>query len=117
MCSAKRHRGSILSLLLMLVMIFNITGTTLFVHSHDIDGVSIVHSHPYTGIPTSHSHTSSHATLIARIAAADMLISEPLTLLSSNPKIEAKSPRLELHLRSAWCTAQPQLRAPPMALA
>lgn len=101
----------------MLVMVFNIAGTTLFVHSHDIDGVSIVHSHPYTGLPTSHSHSSSHANLIARLASADMLLAEPLTLSTSNTEIEAKSPCFRVYLSSVWCAAQQQLRAPPMALA
>ena len=117
MYSAKQHKSSILSLLLMLVMVFNIAGTTLFVHSHDIDGVSIVHSHPYTGLPTSHSHSSSHANLIARLASVDMLLAEPLTLSTSNTEIEAKSPCLRVYLSSVWCAAQQQLRAPPMALA
>lgn len=117
MAGAKQHRHSVLSLILMLVMTFNIAGTTLFVHSHNIDGVSIVHSHPYTGIPTSHSHTSSHASLIARLAAMDILLAEPLTMSASCLELQRDSRYAEIHFSNVWSAAQQQLRAPPVAIA
>ena len=117
MCSAKRHKGGILSLLLMLVMIFNIAGTTLFVHSHNIDGVSIVHSHPYTGLPTSHSHTTSHAGLIARLATTDMLISEPISVAASSLDLHSDKAVIEYRPSDVLCASLNLLRAPPTSVA
>lgn len=117
MRSAKRHRNSILSLLLMLVMIFNIAGTTLFVHSHDIGGISIVHSHPYAGLPTSHTHTSSHAGLIARLAAVDMLLAEPLAITASILELHSATLCVDVEFHDTWCAASTLLRAPPFVVA
>ena len=101
----------------MLVMVFNIAGTTLFVHSHDIDGISIVHSHPYAGLPTSHTHTSSHAGLIARLASVDMLLAEPLSISASSLELHSTTLCVEIEFRDAWSVASQQLRAPPFVVA
>lgn len=115
MCKKSSDKSLIFSLLLMVVMVFNITTTTLFVHSHNIDGRDIVHSHPYTGAATSHSHSSAHADLISRIASPEMLAAAP----------EAPSFEPIARLNDGYCDVAPQLiaiaipslalRAPPCA--
>ena len=58
----ERRRVSI-SVLMLAVLLFNVTATTLFIHSHDIEGTEIVHSHPYSDT-AAHSHTRSHILLL-----------------------------------------------------
>lgn len=57
----------------LLVIMFWLGGTTLFVHSHIINGQDIVHSHPYTGSADDHSHSTDSVMQISRIANVDML--------------------------------------------
>lgn len=69
----QRRVQYILATLHLLVIIFWLGGTTLFVHSHIIDGQDIVHSHPYTGSADDHSHSTDSVLQISRIANVDML--------------------------------------------
>jgi hypothetical protein len=48
--------------------------TTLFYHSHWVDGMTIHHSHPYTGMPEDHSHTRNDLILIDLISGAGYVI-------------------------------------------
>ncbi|MBR2429737.1 MAG: hypothetical protein IKB15_07185 [Alistipes sp.] len=66
----------IIAALHLAVIIFWLGGTTLFIHSHIIDGVDIVHSHPYAGSADDHSHTADNVLQISRMANVDMLIGE-----------------------------------------
>lgn len=56
----KGYKRAAYSLVMLVVLAFNTTATTLFIHSHIIDGKEVVHSHPYSGPVTSHSHTKGH---------------------------------------------------------
>ena len=47
--------------LMLAVLLFNMTATTFFLHSHTIEGWKIVHSHPYSDT-AAHSHTRRLAT-------------------------------------------------------
>lgn len=69
----KRARH-IFAALHLLVIIFWLGGTTLFVHSHDIDGKGIVHSHPYAGDADDHSHTPGDCQQIQRLANLDFVV-------------------------------------------
>lgn len=57
----------------LLVIIFWLGGTTLFVHRHDINGKGIVHSHPYAGDAKDHRHTTPDILQIQRIANLDII--------------------------------------------
>lgn len=58
----ERRRG-FFGVLMLAVLLFNITATTFFIHSHNIEGQRIVHSHPYSDT-SAHSHTRSHILLL-----------------------------------------------------
>lgn len=70
----ERRRG-LFSVLMLALLLFNVTATTLFVHSHNIEGTEIVHSHPYN--PSSaHTHTRGHILLFNNAPIHDALIVE-----------------------------------------
>jgi hypothetical protein len=71
----KRARH-IFAALQLLVIFFWLGGTTLFVHSHNIDGKGIVHSHPYDGDADEHGHSADNILQIQRLANLDILNSE-----------------------------------------
>lgn len=52
-------------------MLFHLCSSTLFIHSHIIDGNKITHSHIFAGPVTEHSHTSSSADSIDRATYFD----------------------------------------------
>lgn len=70
----ERRRG-LFGVLMLAVLLFNVTATTLFIHSHNIEGTEIVHSHPYN--PSSaHSHTRGHILLLNDASIHDAIIVE-----------------------------------------
>lgn len=108
------QRQRIISLLLLLTIGFYLGGSTLFIHSHDINGINIVHSHPFSGNPSSHSHSGSSVDTISRLQNTDGTIAESITISDNTTFIELrKSTELTLDV----CTAESSLyllRAPPM---
>ena len=60
---------------MLAVLLFNVTATTLFIHSHDIEGKEVVHSHPYNH-SGAHSHTRGHILLLNDASIHDALIVE-----------------------------------------
>ena len=70
----ERRRVSI-SVLMLAVLLFNVTATTLFIHSHDIEGTEIVHSHPYNP-SNAHSHTRGHILILSNSLNHDAPIVE-----------------------------------------
>ena len=72
----ERRRG-LFGALMLAVLLFNVTATTLFIHSHDIEGREIVHSHPYN--PSSaHSHTRGHILILNNVFDHDALAVETM---------------------------------------
>ena len=69
----ERRRG-LFGALMFAVLLFNVTATTLFIHSHNIEGTEIVHSHPYH--TSAHSHTRGHILLLNDAPIHDALIVE-----------------------------------------
>lgn len=53
-------RRMLFSIIMLAVLAFNTAASTLFIHSHIIDGKEVVHSHPYSGPVSSHTHSKSH---------------------------------------------------------
>ncbi len=99
-------------MLMLAVLLFNVTATTLFIHSHTIEGTEIVHSHPYN--PSSaHSHTRGHILLLNDASIHDALIvesvacCEPYTTEIASTEERLYSPIIER--TSLHCS----LRAPP----
>jgi hypothetical protein len=108
-------KRNIFSFTLLLLAIFNIVSTTLFIHSHRINETTIAHSHPFAGRPDSHHHSSASLNFIARQVISEMLIAET-TLLNfvgnyteyvQSTAVVAADTRLQVD--------QTSLRAPPVA--
>ena len=66
-----RLRERIISFVLLLIVGLYVGGSTLFIHTHTVDGRSIVHSHPFSGAPTSHSHSAASFDTISRLTNSD----------------------------------------------
>ena len=109
---AIERRRVFISVLMLAVLLFNVTATTLFIHSHDIEGTEIVHSHPYNP-SNAHSHTRGHililsnslnhdAPIIETTASCEVFLTEVRILHE-----ETISPAIE---PTSLCFA---LRAPP----
>ena len=73
----ERRRG-FYGVLMLAVLLFNVTATTFFIHSHNIEGWKIVHSHPYSDSSSTHSHTRSHILLLNNALHHDALVAEPV---------------------------------------
>ena len=54
------YKRVLFSIIMLAVLTFNAAASTLFIHSHIIDGKEVVHSHPYSGPVSSHTHSKSH---------------------------------------------------------
>ena len=109
----RQFRQQIISYLLLLTIGFYLGGSTLFVHSHNIDGIKIVHSHPFSGNPSSHSHSSSSVDTVSRLQYADGVAAECLTIADDYTLVEQLR---TTSLTSDICTAELSLyllRAPP----
>ena len=65
------RRERIISFVLLLIIGLYVGGSTLFIHTHTVDGRSIVHSHPFSGTPASHSHTATSFDTISRLTNSD----------------------------------------------
>ena len=109
---AIERRRVFISVLMLAVLLFNVTATTLFIHSHDIEGTEIVHSHPYNP-SNAHSHTRGHililrnslnhdAPVVETTASCEVFLTEVRILHE-----ETISPAIE---PTSLCFA---LRAPP----
>ena len=70
----ERRRG-LFGALMLAVLLFNVMATTLFIHSHNIEGKEVVHSHPYNPA-SAHSHTRGHILLLNDAPIHDALIAE-----------------------------------------
>lgn len=66
-----RLRERIISFVLLLTIALYVGSSTLFVHTHTVDGRSIAHSHPFSGAPTSHSHSAASFDTISRLTNND----------------------------------------------
>lgn len=64
-------RRVFLGWVLLIQVLFHLCSSTLFIHSHIIDGNKITHSHIFAGPVTEHSHTSSSADSIERATHYD----------------------------------------------
>lgn len=64
--------------MLLLVMLFSIASSTLYIHSHIYKGHEIVHSHPTS--TTSHSHSDSSFDTINRINTTESTSVEVATI-------------------------------------
>ncbi|MBR5822366.1 MAG: hypothetical protein IKY51_05935 [Alistipes sp.] len=66
-----RSRERIISFVLLLTIGLYLGGSTLFIHTHTVNGRSIVHSHPFSGTPASHSHSTTSFDTISRLTNSD----------------------------------------------
>ena len=110
----RQFRQQIISYLLLLTIGFYLGGSTLFVHSHNIDGIKIVHSHPFSGNPASHSHSSTSVDTISRLQNTYGVVAESITVTDNATFIEQSR---AISITLDICTAETSLsllRAPPV---
>ena len=98
---------------MMLVMGIYLASSTLFIHCHTINGISVVHSHPFMGSSTAHTHSDSSVDTIYRLTTPSALVADStieipytsLTIATSESSVREAAHAAEhtLHL----------LRAPP----
>lgn len=69
-------RGIISSILMLVVLLLNLTATTLFIHSHYVDGQKITHSHLYAGSASEHSHSKSQILYLDNSLHCDAVLAE-----------------------------------------
>ena len=108
-----RRRERIISFVLLLIIGLYIGGSTLFIHTHTVDGRDVVHSHPYSGTPTSHSHSSSSFDTISRLANSDYVA---VSSLSVEPCITTQTntaKTIYCELYNSADSSLYSLRAPP----
>ena len=74
------RKERIIAFLLLLTIGLYLGGSTLFIHSHNIEGRSIVHSHPFSGTPASHSHSATSFDTISRLAGSDYIAASILSV-------------------------------------
>lgn len=109
---AKRN---IFNLMLLVVVMFNLTSTTLFLHRHQIDERIIVHSHPFSGSPESHSHSTSSLDIIARQAISEALAITTFTIEQCDDFVEFVAAIPSSYNAISQSVSGESLRAPPVA--
>ena len=109
------HKRDIFSLLLLVLVLFNIGSSTLFIHEHNIQGHVIAHSHPFSHNPESHSHSLSQLDLISRTSRAEMVLSESLVFEPCDIVLEVMLATCELSHYQLRSQSVASLRAPPVA--
>lgn len=115
MVIVRNDKRSIFSFIMLLLILFNIGSTSLFVHSHTIEGDIIAHSHPFSGNPESHSHSLASLDIISRMVRGEMLLGEGLTMdVSCLCRTINLSDETYVFYSSVDYTSS-QLRAPPVA--
>lgn len=61
---------------MLAVLLLNLTATTLFIHSHYVDGQKVTHSHFYAGPAAEHSHSKSHILYLDDSLQCDATVAE-----------------------------------------
>lgn len=61
---------------MLAVLLLNLTATTLFIHSHYVDGKKVTHSHFYAGPAAEHSHSKSHILYLDDSLQCDATVAE-----------------------------------------
>ena len=75
-----RSRERIISFVLLLIIGLYVGGSTLFIHTHNVEGRNIVHSHPFSGTPTSHSHSATSFDTISRLTNSDYVVDSTISV-------------------------------------
>ena len=69
-------RDIISSIVMLVVLLLNLTATTLFIHSHYVDGQKVTHSHFYAGSDSEHSHSKSQILYLDNSLHCDAVLAE-----------------------------------------
>ena len=111
----KQTARKILTIIGLLLFSCYYAGTTLFTHTHTVDGKQIVHSHfSLGGNGKSHTHTKAEIQLIATLSSFTAVVVATIALREVDRKLLGTviSPILTRKSTSAHrCTS---LRAPPI---
>ncbi|MBO5901763.1 MAG: hypothetical protein J6Q36_05045 [Alistipes sp.] len=109
------RKRDIFSLLLLMLVLFNIGSSTLFIHEHNIEGHIVAHSHPFANSPESHSHSLAQLELISRTSRAEMVFAESLVFEPCDIVLEVMLATCELNHYQLRSLSVASLRAPPVA--
>ncbi len=105
-------KNQILGVLLLFSFLAYNSGTTLFQHTHIVDGVEVTHSHPYQ--PSNHhSHSSSAITAIGLIGNGVIALTTAIIAFCCFRHITAIYGTFSDYIRVYNGTRHAQLRAPP----
>lgn len=107
------RRGFISSIVLGVVLLLNLTATTLFIHSHYIDGYKITHSHFYCGTPSEHSHSKSQILYLDNSLHCDATLAEVVRCDNVTTLAHIIDYKPLLAEASEPCCVVVSLRAPP----
>ena len=101
--------------MLLVLVLFNIGSSTLFIHQHNIEGHIVAHSHPFSHNPESHSHSLAQLDLISRTSRAEMVIADSLVFEPCDLVLEIMLATCELSHYQLRSQSVASLRAPPVA--
>ena len=100
---------------MLVLVLFNIGSSTLFIHQHNIEGHIVAHSHPFSHNPESHSHSLAQLDLISRTSRAEMVIADSLVFEPCDLVLEIMLATCELSHYQLRSQSVASLRAPPVA--
>lgn len=106
-------KNQILGIFLLLSFIAYNSGSTLFEHSHIIDGRKITHSHPYQS-DTNHEHSESSLLVLSLISNCVIAITIAIFAFQCFLIITATYQVLNEKIRLISDKLYLQLRAPPV---
>lgn len=95
------------------MLLLNLTATTLFIHSHYIDGQKITHSHFYTGSASEHSHSKSQILYLDDSLQCDAVLAEVVRCDNVTTLAQLIDYKPLLTEVSEPCCVVVSLRAPP----
>ncbi len=111
-----RQRERFMGVMLMLVVAVYLASSTLFIHSHTIDGIVVVHSHPFLGNSAAHTHSDSSVDTIYRLTMPNAMTADSIVTVAYTTLTVAAA---ESRIVDATYTAVHSislLRAPPASV-
>lgn len=72
----KERSKAIKAVLLLILLVSYKLSVTIFVHTHNVDGILVAHSHPFTN--GNHSHSSSQILVIGQLSSFNGVECDPV---------------------------------------
>lgn len=110
----REHRRALLGGVLLLQVLFHLCSSTLFIHSHIIDGIEVIHSHIFAGPVTEHSHTTDSAESIERSTYYEAVVVATTATIATPTYRTVEASIYHAHSVAVTLITHHSLRAPPM---